>query len=214
VPVYLGCDWQNVPLHLPSTFPAFNALTGVARDSLHIAPGPSAPLTSAFTAAVTAAPRNDFAATYAALAVGLLLIVAVGVVALGARLRIRLAARRVELMAEPRRVDTWACGIAPKAAFQYTGTSYSKPVRIFFRRIFSPEREVRVEYHAGTEFPSSISYQSRVTMVVEDRVWRPLHALSLRAADFVRKLQGGAIQIYIAYCVVAVLLLLAWARWT
>jgi predicted acyl esterase len=28
VPVYLGCDWQNVPLHLPSTFQAFNALTG------------------------------------------------------------------------------------------------------------------------------------------------------------------------------------------
>ena len=28
VPVYLGCDWQNVPLHLPSTFKAFNALSG------------------------------------------------------------------------------------------------------------------------------------------------------------------------------------------
>jgi uncharacterized protein len=27
VPVYLGCDWQNVPLHLPSTFPAFERLT-------------------------------------------------------------------------------------------------------------------------------------------------------------------------------------------
>jgi uncharacterized protein len=27
VPTYLGCDWQNVPLHLPSTFPAFHALT-------------------------------------------------------------------------------------------------------------------------------------------------------------------------------------------
>ena len=27
IPVYLGCDWQNVPLHLPSTFPAFNGLT-------------------------------------------------------------------------------------------------------------------------------------------------------------------------------------------
>jgi predicted acyl esterase len=26
VPVYLGCDWQNVPLHLPSTFPAIKAL--------------------------------------------------------------------------------------------------------------------------------------------------------------------------------------------
>lgn len=26
VPVYLGCDWENVPLHLPSTFTAFAAL--------------------------------------------------------------------------------------------------------------------------------------------------------------------------------------------
>jgi uncharacterized protein len=28
VPVYLGCDWENVPLHLPSTFEAFRELTG------------------------------------------------------------------------------------------------------------------------------------------------------------------------------------------
>jgi predicted acyl esterase len=27
VPVYLGCDWQNVPLHLPSTFAAWQGLT-------------------------------------------------------------------------------------------------------------------------------------------------------------------------------------------
>lgn len=27
VPVYLGCDWQNVPLHLPHTFSAINRLT-------------------------------------------------------------------------------------------------------------------------------------------------------------------------------------------
>ena len=26
VPVYLGCDWNNVPVHLPSTFHAWNAL--------------------------------------------------------------------------------------------------------------------------------------------------------------------------------------------
>ncbi|EID71811.1 MULTISPECIES: CocE/NonD family hydrolase [Rhodococcus] len=28
IPVYLGCDWQNVPLHLPSTFTAWRALSG------------------------------------------------------------------------------------------------------------------------------------------------------------------------------------------
>ena len=27
IPVYLGCDWQNVPLHLPSTFTAWRHLT-------------------------------------------------------------------------------------------------------------------------------------------------------------------------------------------
>jgi predicted acyl esterase len=27
VPVYLGCDWQNVPLHLPATFSAFHLLS-------------------------------------------------------------------------------------------------------------------------------------------------------------------------------------------
>ena len=32
IPVYLGCDWQNVPLHLPSTFPAFEAL----KNSKHV----------------------------------------------------------------------------------------------------------------------------------------------------------------------------------
>ena len=28
IPVYLGCDWQNVPLHLPGTFDALQALAG------------------------------------------------------------------------------------------------------------------------------------------------------------------------------------------
>ncbi|OBH05936.1 CocE/NonD family hydrolase [Mycobacterium sp. E1747] len=27
IPVYLGCDWQNVPLHLPSTFATWNGLS-------------------------------------------------------------------------------------------------------------------------------------------------------------------------------------------
>ncbi len=27
IPVYLGCDWQNVPLHLPSTFKVWNTLS-------------------------------------------------------------------------------------------------------------------------------------------------------------------------------------------
>jgi hydrogenase-4 component B len=175
--------------------PVAAALTKVARSTLHTAEGPAA------VAAVTSTPRSGEVATYAALAVGLVLLAAIGVVAVVSRSRGR-----------ARRVDTWACGIAPKPAFQYTATSYSKPIRLFFGRILVPDREVRVEYVPGTYFPSSIRYRSKITMLLDDRVLKPGHGLSLRAADFARKLQGGAIQIYVAYIVVAVLALLLWAR--
>ena len=152
--------------------------------------------------AVTAVARAGGAATYAAFAVGLLFVLAVAGLAYIAS-RSRVAARRV---------DTWTCGIAPEPAFQYTATSYAKLIRLFFHRILLPEREVRVEYHAGTAFPKSIGYRSEITLVLEDRLFRPTHELALRLADFTRRLQGGAIQLYVAYIVVAVLALLWWAR--
>ncbi|MEY8014498.1 CocE/NonD family hydrolase C-terminal non-catalytic domain-containing protein [Mycobacterium servetii] len=34
IPAYLGCDWENVPLHLPSTFAAWNALSGNDRGRM------------------------------------------------------------------------------------------------------------------------------------------------------------------------------------
>jgi hydrogenase-4 component B len=176
--------------------PVASVLTEVARNALHLAPG-----TAALVPAVTAAPSAQAAATYSAPAVGLLLAAVAGVVAVLVRSRVR-----------ARRVDTWTCGIAPKPAFQYTAKSYAQPIRSFFHRILVLDREVRIELHPGTSFPASISYRSEVTFLFEDRVLRPVHSLSLRAAEFARKLQGGAIQLYIAYIVAAVLVLLWWAR--
>jgi hydrogenase-4 component B len=154
-------------------------------------------------AAVTSSPRAGEAATYAALSVGLLLAAAVTVIVAFS------AARN-----QARRVDTWTCGIAPRPAFQYTATGYAKPIRLFFRRVLVPEREIKIEYHAGTAFPSSIRYRSEITLLFEERLLKPAHQLSLRGADFARKLQGGAIQLYVAYIVIAVLALLLWARYS
>jgi hydrogenase-4 component B len=176
--------------------PVAAALITVARATLRVGGTPAAKV-----AAVASRPGSGEAATYAALAVGLLMLAAIAVIAVVSHSRTR-----------ARRVDTWTCGIAPKPAFQYTATSYSKPIRLFFRRVLVPEREVRVEYHPGTAFPSSISYRSEITLLLEDRVLKPAHQLSLRGANFARKLQGGAIQLYVAYIVVAVLALLWWAR--
>jgi hydrogenase-4 component B len=177
--------------------PASAAMTTVARSIA----GAGAQLSTG-VATVTAWPRPGEAATYAALAGGLLLLASMILIALLVT-RPRTAARRVH---------TWTCGIAPEPAFQYTATSFAKPIRLFFHRILLPEREVEVDYHPGTAFPVSIRYRSEITLVLEDRVFRPGHALSIRAARLVRRLQGGAIQLYIAYTVVAVLVLLLWAR--
>ena len=186
--------------------PVAAALTTVARSTLHLgatAGGAAGGAAVGSVASVTATPQAGTAATYAALVVGLVLAVAIGVIVVAAAARSRAAARRV---------DTWTCGIAPKPAFQYTATSYSKPIRLFFRRILVPEREVRVEYHPGTAFPSSIRYRSEITLLLEDRILRPAHRLGISGADVARKLQGGAIQLYVAYIVIAVLALLIWAR--
>lgn len=158
--------------------------------------------TTAWVPALTSEPRVDGVATYAALSVALLLVVGVVVVA-------GLVAWRSRPV---RKADTWTCGVTPEPAFQYTATSFSKPIRIFLRPILMPEREVIVENQPGTTFPRSIRYRSEVTLFLEDRVYRPAHALSLRSADFARRFQGGAIQLYIAYVVAAVIVLLLLAK--
>jgi hydrogenase-4 component B len=182
--------------------PVVASLSDVARSTLGA--GPGAPIASdavGAVAAVTSLPRGGEAATFAAFAVGLVLLLVVGAVTLFARRSV--AARRE---------DTWTCGIAPRAAYQYTATSYSKPLRLFFHRILLPERDVQVEYHPGTAFPVSIRYRSEITLVLEERVFRPAHELSVRASNLARRLQGGAIQLYLAYTVIAVLVLLVVAR--
>lgn len=174
--------------------PAVAALTRVATTLIPAGAAVVAPT-------VTAGPSDGAAATYAALALGLLLLVA----ALLGGLALRRAGR-------PRRVDTWTSGIPPQPAFQYTATSFAKPIRLFFHRVLLPEREIRVEYHPGTAFPVAMRYRSEVTLILEDRVFRPVHELSIRLAEFARRLQGGALQLYLAYTVAAVLVLLLWAR--
>jgi hydrogenase-4 component B len=170
-------------------------LLTVARQTLHVDGS------AVKVAAVTSTPGSGATATYAALTLGLLLLGVIAVIAVLSKSR-----------TQPRRVDTWVCGIAPKPAFQYTASSYSKPIRLFFRGILVPDREVRVEYHPGTAFPSSISYRSEVTLLIEDRLLKPAHQISLRAANYARRIQGGSIQLYVLYIVLAVLALLVWAR--
>ena len=111
-----------------------------------------------------------------------------------------------------RRVPTWTCGITPQAAFEYTAASFAKPARLFFEAFYRPERDIRVELVAGTPLRSRVRYRSEVVHVVESRLYHPLHQFSLVLAQTARRLQQGTLQLYVAYIVVAVLVLLLVTR--
>jgi hydrogenase-4 component B len=111
-----------------------------------------------------------------------------------------------------RRSSTWVCGIAPEPAFEYTATSFEKPARLFFDRFYRTERATQVELAAGTPFRQRVRYRSEIEHVTESRLYRPLHRASIRFAHLARRLQQGTLQLYVAYVLVAVVVLLVVAR--
>jgi hydrogenase-4 component B len=111
-----------------------------------------------------------------------------------------------------RRVATWTCGIAPRASMEYTATSYSKLIRLFFRAVLRPERRVIVQYHPGSSVARALRYEGSVTHLFDSHLYGPLHAASVRAAGLIRRAQNGSLQAYIAYTIGALALLLVLAR--
>ena len=111
-----------------------------------------------------------------------------------------------------RRVPTWTCGVVPDARFSYTSASYAKLVRLYFGGILRHERELTVELHPGTPFPRTVRYRGGARHVIDERVYAPLHRAAVGAAQLARRLQSGSLQLYLAYTVTAVVILLVLAR--
>ena len=171
--------------------PAAASVGAVAAGTLGLAsPGPA-----------TASPVIGLAAVYAALPVALLL---AGIA--GALWFFGLRPRAV------RRVPTWTGGITPEPAFQYTATSYAKLIRLYFGPILRPAREILVELHPGTPFPRTVRYRGRVSHVIDERIYDPLHRAAVAGAQLVRRLQSGSLQLYLAYAVTTLVVLLVVAR--
>ena len=111
-----------------------------------------------------------------------------------------------------RRTPTWTCGIVPEPAFEYTATSYAKLIRLYYGPVLRPAREVSVELHPGTPFPRTIRYRGEVSHLIDERLYGPLHRAAVAAAQLIRRIQSGSLQVYLAYAVTALVALLLVAR--
>ncbi len=108
---------------------------------------------------------------------------------------------------------TWACGL-PRldGRMQYTSTSFSKPLRRVFSRVYRPDRSVEVLPPNETFFPTSIEYRSVRTTSYETALYRPAVDAIVATAQRLRQLQTGNIQVYLLYMFIALVALLIFAR--
>ena len=108
-----------------------------------------------------------------------------------------------------RRGPTWACGqpgLTPQ--MEYTATGFSKPVRMIFKALFQPRRDVQREYDFSPYFATNIRFESHIEEVFVERLYRPLRIWILRVSRRVRALQAGSIHAYLLYIFLTLLLLL------
>jgi hydrogenase-4 component B len=111
-----------------------------------------------------------------------------------------------------RRGPTWDCGLRGLTPqMEYTATGFSKPIRMIFKALFQPRRDVQREYDFSPYFAKKVRFESHVEEVFVRRMYRPLRILILRVSRRIRALQAGSIHAYLLYIFITLLLLLLFA---
>ncbi len=107
---------------------------------------------------------------------------------------------------------TWDCGLRGLTPqMEYTATGFSKPIRMIFKALFRPRREVQREYDYSPYFAKNLRFESHIEEAFVTRLYRPLNRGILRFSRRMRALQAGSIQAYLIYIFVTLLLLLMFA---
>lgn len=108
-----------------------------------------------------------------------------------------------------RRGPTWDCGLSGLTPrMEYTATGFSKPIRMIFKALFRPHREVQREYEFSPYFARSLRFESHVEEVFDTRIYRPVRFWILQASRRIRGLQQGSLQLYLMYIFLTLLVLL------
>lgn len=94
--------------------------------------------------------------------------------------------------------ETWTCGIVPTARMEYTATGFSKPIRMAFRTILRPQRETVVDSNPNRYFGRRLSYHVGITDIFT-ALYRPINHAIIKAAQLMKGIQAGSVQIYIGY---------------
>jgi hydrogenase-4 component B len=106
--------------------------------------------------------------------------------------------------------ETWGCGRALQTArFEYTATAFANPFKRVFALLYRPVKELDIKFHPESRyFVRTITYYNEGRLIFEEALYTPLLRLIRALAHEARVLQSGNVHGYLAYILVALVVLL------
>jgi len=105
--------------------------------------------------------------------------------------------------------DSWDCGLlALNARMQYTATAFTKPLKVIFKKVYMPKREVSITYSVDKLFVSSMRYSGEVLPFLTKYLLNPLYNGINNVSNKLKFMQAGSLQLYLAYILVTLITLL------
>lgn len=105
--------------------------------------------------------------------------------------------------------DSWDCGMKQLTGrMQYTAEAFTKPLRIIFKKLYQPRREVKIEYLLKPLLVKRIRYESTIEPFFEKYIFLPFLK---KGKDYILKLriiQSGSLHLYLAYILITLVILL------
>ena len=135
-------------------------------------------------------------------------------IALGAAFLVPLIALPlVRASRRTRYYETWGCGrILQTARMEYTATAFANPFKRVFDFFYRPAKHLDIEFHPESRFfVKRIEYENPARSIFDDWLYRPALDLLRSGARAAGALQSGSANLYLAYILAALLLMLVLA---
>ena len=135
-------------------------------------------------------------------------------IALGAALLVPLVALPlVRASRRTRAYETWGCGrIVQTSRMEYTATAFANPFKRVFDFFYRPTKRLDIEFHPESRFfVERIEYENPARSIFHDWLYRPALDLLRAGARAAGALQSGSANLYLAYILAALLLMLVLA---
>ncbi|MBI5408598.1 MAG: hydrogenase 4 subunit B [Nitrospirae bacterium] len=105
--------------------------------------------------------------------------------------------------------DSWDCGMpALTPRMQYSAAAFTKPIRLIFKKIYMPTREVKISYLLKPFFVKAIEYRGEITPFFEQYIYSPVTDFIHKHAGKIRLLQSGSLHLYLGYILITLIALL------